>query len=298
MNVAELLKEKTAILFDGANGTEYQRRGLETGLSPESWNLSNAPMVEKIHLEYISAGSMIVETNTFGANRKRLEASGLENKLKEINSTAADLALSAANGNALVAGSVGPLGALIEPYGDISKDEARRIFQEQIRLLLDAGVHLIAIETMMSLEEALLALEAGRYEGAKTIAVTMTFEPTPEGPRTPFGESPSQVVQTLERMGATIVGSNCGRGFDVMRAVAKEMKSAAKVPVLVQPNAGIPTFKEKTIFYPENPEQYAEFVKDMLSLGVELIGGCCGTTAEHIAAAKKVVQRVFAALKT
>ena len=289
MTVDDVFAKRKPVLFDGANGTEYQHRGLAAGSAPESWNLANAPLVKKIHQEYCSAGSQIIETNTFGANRKRLQASRLENNIKEINWTGVGLALSAANGNALVAGSVGPLGALIEPYGDTSKEEAGEIFREQVQLLLEAGVHWIAIETMISLEEAVLALEAAKEAGAKTISVTMTFEPTPEGPRTPFGESPAQIAQKLTSSGATIVGSNCGLGFDVMRSVAKELKGLTTIPVLVQPNAGIPTYSHDTLIYPEGLEQYAEFVRDMVSLGIEFVGGCCGTTPQHIAEAHRII---------
>ncbi|MBI3005878.1 MAG: homocysteine S-methyltransferase family protein [Ignavibacteriales bacterium] len=292
MTIEDVLRKRRPVLFDGANGTEYQRRGLVAGLAPESWNLSNAQAVEEVHREYCMSGSQVIESNTFGANRKRLESSGLENKIKEINKIAVGLALSAADEKVLVAGSVGPLGALVDPYGDVRKEEAGDIFREQVELLIGAGVHLIAIETMISLEEAVIALEAAKDAGAKTVSVTMTFEPSPDGPRTPFGESPTQAVELLERYGVSIIGSNCGRGFDVMRAVAKEMKMAAKVPVLIQPNAGIPEYLQNAVTYPESPQQFGEFVKEMTSLGVELIGGCCGMTSAHIAEAHRVIQRM------
>jgi 5-methyltetrahydrofolate--homocysteine methyltransferase len=290
MNVTDFLKSNMPVLFDGANGTEYQRRGLAVGSPPELWNLTKPEVVKQIHREYIEAGSQVVTTNTFGGNRIRLRAGGIEKEILTINRQAVEIALSAADGKALVAGSIGPLGAIIEPFGETTREQARQVFLEQAKLLLENGVHLIVIETMISLEEAIIALKAAREAGATTISVTMTFDRTPDGPRTPFGESPSNVALALAAEGADIVGSNCGCSFDIMRSVAREMKSSVSTPILVQPNAGIPTIASSGIHYPETPPGYGIFVSEMLSLGVEYIGGCCGTTSEHIAEAARVIR--------
>lgn len=290
MTLEEFLKETSPVLFDGANGSLYQELGIKPGTSPELLNLENPGLVKQVHEEYVRAGSMIIETNTFGANRKRLAAAGLEARIKEINSAAADIALTAARKKAFVVGSVGPLGAFVEPYGEVSTQEATDVFAEQVSMLLASGIQFIQIETMMSLEEAVLALGAAQSAGAKHVGVSMTFEPTPEGPRSPFGESPSQAAKTLLDKGAFTAGSNCGKGLDVMRLIAAELlKSAPPSRILIQPNAGIPEIINGKVSYPESPEQYAQFVREMISKGIRFVGGCCGTTPVHIAAARMVI---------
>lgn len=289
MTLEEYIQAKVPVLFDGAMGTECQKRGLPAGSPPELLNLENPDELKAIHQLYIAAGANLIESNTFGGNRKRLEANGLLKRVKEVNRTAAEAALEAAGGKTLVAGSVGPLGALVEPYGEISLQEARDIFGEQISILREAGIHMILIETMISLEEAVLAFEAARESGATTVGVTMTFEPTPNGPRTAFGESPSQAARTLSEKGAAIVGSNCGSDFETMRAVAKEYLAATDKPILIQPNAGIPSVEHGSFVYPEDPQRFGRFVGELRSIGIPLIGGCCGTTPQHIAVGREVL---------
>lgn len=282
MSWERLFESKSVIFFDGANGTEYQRRGLPPGAAPESLVLTNPTLVKQVHREYLLAGSQVITTNTFGANRKRLAASGLEADIQEINRRAVELAREA--GAHMIAGSVGPLGTLIEPYGEVGKDEASAVFKEQAELLKRAGIDLMLIETMISLEEALVALQAVREAGVRSVGVTMTFDRTPDGPRTPFGEAPATAARSLLEAGAMFVGSNCGKGFDVMRDVAREMVQAVRPDlILLQPNAGIPSVVSGALVYPETPNRYGEFVGEMAQLGIRLFGGCCGTTAEHIA---------------
>jgi 5-methyltetrahydrofolate--homocysteine methyltransferase len=287
MKIDELLLQKS-VQFDGGTGTEYQKRGLTIGESPEALTLEMPSIVEQVHREYLDAGAKVIETNTFGGNKKRLQSAGLDKRISEINGLAAEIALRSANGKAVVAGSVGPLGVLLEPYGDISQTEAMELFGEQVGYLLKAGIELILVETMISLEEAILALRAAREAGAKTVGVTLTFELTPDGPKTAFGESPTTCLQALEQSGASLVGSNCGNGFEVMRAVAKEMKSVSKIPIIIQPNAGIPTLAGNQVTYPESPAHYARFVRELLDLNVQFVGGCCGTTPDHIRAAARI----------
>jgi 5-methyltetrahydrofolate--homocysteine methyltransferase len=289
MRWERLFESNDVILFDGANGTEYQRRGLPPGAAPESLVLTDPNLVKQVHREYLHAGSQVITSNTFGGNRKRLAAAGLETHLVEINRQAVELARAA--GASLVAGSMGPLGTFIEPYGDVSKDEAYALFQEQAELLKQAGVDLVVIETMMSLEEALIALQAVRETGVRSVGVTLTFDLTPEGPRTAFGEAPSLAARRLLEAGAMFVGSNCGKGLEVMRAVASDMiRCADPARVLLQPNAGLPTVVAGLLRYPETPEQYGTFVREMARLGIRLFGGCCGTTAEHIAHGKSTLR--------
>lgn len=288
MRTSDLLSGNVA-LFDGATGTEYQRRGLLLDSPPELLNLEQPEIVKQVHLDYINAGSQIIETNSFGGNRKRLESYAYGNKVADINRAAADIALSAAGANALVAGSVGPLGALLPPFGDISLGQAVDYFGEQIAALTAAGVEFILIETMISLEEALLALRAALESGALLVGVTMTFEPTPVGPRTAFGESPRNAASSLIDHGAHIVGSNCGKDFETMSTVAAELRETSTVPILIQPNAGIPEYSEGKLLYPETADRFAHFVSELMAAGIKLVGGCCGTTPDHIRRAAQLI---------
>ncbi len=241
----------------------------------------------RLHREFVAAGSMVIESNTFGANARRFHAVEVEDDVAENIRAAAGLALEAAGGRIIVAGSTGPLGELIEPYGELAHDEARASLLEQYRALKGAGIRVLLIETMMALEEAQLALESAHAVGFDIVGATMTFEPTPHGPRTAFGVSPAQAAKALIAAGAQIVGSNCGSGFDTMRDVAKEFLDASSVPVLIQPNAGIPRGGANGPVYPETPESFAAFLAEMYGMGVKLLGGCCGAEPEHIGAAAK-----------
>ncbi len=250
-------------------------------------------MVEQVHREYVEAGCEVLEANTFGGNRKRLEAAGLEKRFDELNQAGAALALRASQGKALVAGSIGPLGALIEPYGDVSIPEALDIFADQVRLLRGCGIELFLVETMISLEEALIALEAAQLAGARSVAVTLTFESTPAGPRTPFGESPAECAMALIRKGAVIVGANCGSGIDILVEAGNDFLAVmAPEKILLQPNAGIPVITGGTARYPETEDRFARFVIEAANKGIRYLGGCCGTTPSHLSAAKRELQKL------
>lgn len=283
-SIKEMIKGKT-LIFDGAMGTTIQKLNLENSNPPELMNIYHPLELEKIHRGYVEAGSNVIETNTFGGNRKRLEHNGLADKLAEINTAAVKAAKAAAGDKAFVAGSVGPLGVVIEPYGDLPASEAKEIFSEQIKILLDSGVDLILIETMISLDEALLALEAAKEAGSKITGVTLTFEKGAQGIHTPYGESPEFAAKTLAAAGADFVGSNCGHGATDILLVAKEMRAATDIPLLVQPNAGLPRFEDGKIFYDESPENFGLFAESAAGIGAEMIGGCCGTTFDHIKSA-------------
>lgn len=288
MTIHDLLK-KTPVLFDGGTGTEYQRRGLKIGDAPESLTLTHKDIVRQVHRDYLDAGSQVIETNTFGGNRKRLESVGLAKHIVDVNSIAVEIALLEARGKAVVAGSIGPLGVLLEPYGDVSQTEAMEIFGEQATLLLKAGIDFILIETMISLEEATLALRSVKEAGAASIGVTLTFELSGDEPRTTFGETARQCADVLAKEGASLVGSNCGNGFEVMRSIRNSLKDSSKVPILIQPNAGIPTYSEGRPVYTEGPAEFARFIQEMKSAGVGCLGGCCGTTPDHIRSAARVL---------
>ncbi len=289
IDIKTLIREKP-VLFDGAMGTSIQNLGLENIDPPELLNIMHPEKLEEIHKNYIDAGAMVIETNTFGGTRPRLKLTNTENKIEQLNSAAVKIAKEIAKGKVLVAGSVGPTGTLIEPYGDTPREKVRDYFAEQIDILISAGVDLILIETMISLDEALAALEAAKSAGSKTTGVTMTFDVSQQGIFTSFGNSPEEVCNALEENGADFIGSNCGEGFDAMLKVARAIRLQTELPVLIQPNAGLPVVKNGKLIYEETPEQFASFVKTILELGIEFIGGCCGTTYKHIEKASELIK--------
>jgi 5-methyltetrahydrofolate--homocysteine methyltransferase len=286
MNIEEFFTRKH-IVFDGATGTEFQRLGLSGGTPPEQWVFDKPDVLKDIHRAYVDAGSNVIETCTFGANRERLKASDLKNSIEKLNRRAVEIAREIAGNNVLVAGSVGPLGGILEPYGEISAAAAETIFAEQIAVLLEAKVDMIVIETMMWSQEALVAFRTAKQLGAQIVGVTMTFEPTPDGPRTSFGESVSDIVAAFRDEPLSFIGSNCGSGFPVMRDVVKEYLAATTLPLLIQSNAGIPTLENGRNRYPESPASFGQFAQEIAAMGVKMIGGCCGTTPAHIAEARK-----------
>lgn len=270
------------LLFDGATGTEYQNRGLAAGLPPELFTLEHPEIAAAVHRAYAEAGAMVVETNTFGASVPRLSPHGLADRVGELNRAAVEIARTSAPPPIQVAGSVGPLGTPLEPYGDLPEKDARAHFMEQMRALLGAGVDMILIETMLSLREAVIACETARECGAPAVGVTLTFDDTAKGPRTLFGESPEECHLALRTAGADLIGGNCGSGLEVMQRVGEAFLGCSTLPILLQPNAGLPEYAGGTIRYPVTPEEFAAFAARMAVAGVRAIGGCCGTGPEHI----------------
>jgi 5-methyltetrahydrofolate--homocysteine methyltransferase len=275
------------LLFDGGMGTEIQKLGLPQGTSPEIINIDNPAALLNIHKNYISAGARVIETNTFGANRLRLNDQ-LKPRVAEINIKAAMTALEAAGSEVSVAGSVGPTGSVLEPFGELSREEAEDIFSEQISALLEGGLKIILIETMMSLDEALVALKAAKKLNAPYTGVTMTFNIAGDNIVTSFGETVENVCRQLKENGADFIGSNCGNGFDNMLVIGRELKEKSTLPILLQPNAGLPELAEGQLIYRGTPEEFADFAAKATRYGVEFIGGCCGTNYSHIKAASAV----------
>ncbi len=280
------------LVSDGAVGTELQKRGLATGACPEEFNISHPEVIEEIHRNYVAAGSDIVTTNSFGANRFRLKEYGLESRVKEFCRRAAELARVACHSETYIAGSIGPTGEILEPYGLGVKSLVQDAFREQAEGLAEGGVDMIVVETMMAIEEAELAVQAAKESTGLGVAATMSFEVGPRGIRTMWGVDIPTAVQRLTDAGADIVGSNCGRGFDDMVKIIQEMRPLATKPILAQPNAGLPQWAEGKAVYPEFPEMIKPKVEMLLRLGANIIGGCCGTTPEHIRIISEVVNSV------
>lgn len=288
-NFLSTLNSKKILLCDGAMGTELQKRGLKVGDCPEEYNLSHPEIIQAIHDDYYCAGSDIVETNTFGANQIRLKFYGLEHKVREVNLAAVDIAKKVRPLNKFIAGSIGPLGEVLEPIGSISERDAYEVFSEQAIILEEGGVDVIFIETMMAIEEAVIAVKAAKENTSLPVAASMTFEMGKTGLKTPWGVDVETAAIQLTRAGADIIGSNCGKGFDEMIRVIAEMKKLTVKPILAQSNAGIPELIDGNLHYKETPEMIASQVLELLNSGVNILGGCCGTTPLHIKKMREVL---------
>lgn len=289
----ERLKKDKTLVADGAMGTMLMERGLKPGDPPESFNLTHPDLVEEIARLYLDAGADIIQTNTFGASPLKLSVYSLEDKTEEINRNAVRAVKKACGNRALISGSCGPTGKLLKPYGDIEPDHLYNSFERQIDVLVGEGVDAICIETMTDLNEAILAIRAAKaVSRTTTIMATMTFDPTPEGFYTVMGVSISDAAKGLEKAGADVIGSNCGNGIENMIKIAREFRKHTTLPLIIQSNAGIPVIQGDRPTYPETPEFMAEKAKELISLGVSIIGGCCGTTPEHIRAIRRVVDSI------
>lgn len=282
--IYNLLKQKVVIL-DGAIGTELQKQGMPQGVCPEQWGIENPHVLQVIHRQYQKAGADIIYTCTFGANKPKLSQYNIS-KIEKINRDLACLACEAVNGKTLVAGDIGPTGQFIKPFGDLDFEEAVDIFKAQARGLLAGGVDLFVIETMIDIQEARAALIAVKELTDKFTIVTMTYE---KSGVTLNGTDPVTALVILQSLGADAVGCNCSRGPEDMLKFISVMKPYATVPLAAKPNAGIPRLAGgKTIFDMEEKE-FASFGKKFVLAGVNMLGGCCGTTPEHIARLKKAI---------
>lgn len=289
MSFLEKLNAGAILLADGAMGTELQKRGMPTGVCPEEYNVTHPEIVQGIYRDYYNAGSDLVETNTFGANRARLTLHDFENRVPEFCRAGAQLARAVCPAGKFVAGSIGPTGDLIEPLGPRTAQEAFDIFAEQAAALAAGGVDVIVVETMMAAEEAEIAIRAVKTKTSLPVVATMTFELGKAGLRTMWGVDVASAVRRLTTAGAEVIGANCGRGFDDMIAIIQEMRPLTNKPLIAQSNAGIPDWVEGVSVYRETPELTLPKAEKLLQLGVNILGGCCGTGPEHIRAMRKLV---------
>ena len=276
-------------VFDGAMGTMLQDAGLPTGACPELWNIEQPTIITAIHKRYIDSGADIVETNTFGANRIKLTHYGLQDKVSLLNSAAVIAARAACGPTTKIAGSVGPTGKLIAPIGDLTFDYAYEVFFEQITALHQADVDMIIIETIIDIQEMRAALLAAKAATNKPIICQMSFGA--DG-RTVTGTDPVTAAIILEAMGADIIGANCSLGPAQLLDVVKKLASATKCPISIQPNAGMPKLINKQTVFPMTPEEMGTWATQLTLAGARYIGGCCGTTPEHIKAIKDAVKNV------
>jgi 5-methyltetrahydrofolate--homocysteine methyltransferase len=282
------LRRREIVIADGAWGSLLMARGLQPGACPELFHLEQPDVVAEIATLYLDAGAGLVTTNTFGGSPLKLAPYGLENRTEEINRRAVEIVREVVGDRAWVSASVGPSGTILKPYGDTDERAVEESFRRQIRVLADAGADLICVETMTDLREASLAVKAAK-EIAPSLPVmaTMTFDRIPRGFFTIMGVSVEQAATGLAGAGADVVGSNCGHGSDEMIEIARELTQCSALPILIQPNAGLPETRDGNLVYPESPEFMAERARILADLGVAVIGGCCGTTPEHIRAMRE-----------
>ena len=282
----QAVRERVLVL-DGAMGTMLQERGLKAGQSPEELNLTAPEIVAGVHRAYLDAGADIIVTNTFGGSSAKLEHYDLGDKVALINETAVRLAREVAGDTAYVAGSIGPTGFFVEPVGDLSFDRMHAIFSEQAKALIDAGCDLITLETFLDIKEIRAAVIAIREISADIPVIAMlTFE---EKGRSVLGSPPEAAAITLEAVGASMIGSNCGLGVDGIYEILRAMRKVTTLPLICQANAGLPILKDGVTLFPGTPQEMTAYHDRLIELGVRVIGGCCGTTPGHIAAMKKAL---------
>lgn len=292
MNILEEISKGKILLCDGAWGTLLQAKGIIPGECPELWNISHRNDVRDIAESYLLAGSDIIETNSFGGNSFKLSFYGLGDRVSELNFAAAEISREVAGNEKHVAGCVGPTGKMLL-MGDVTETELYEAFREQATALEKGGSDIIIIETMSALDEASLAVKAARENTGCTVIITMTFSRSDNGEyRTMMGVSPTEMVFAMKEAGAHVIGSNCGNGIEDMIGIVREIRSADKeIPVIIQANAGIPEFVDGKTLFRESPEMMASYVPELIKAGVNIIGGCCGTTPEHIQAIGKALGR-------
>lgn len=282
------LLTKNIVVLDGATGTELQKRGLPAGVSPEIWCLENPAIIKDVHASYQKAGSRIVYACTFGANRFKLNQYGVKKDVYEINRGLVQLAKEACGRDTLVAGDIGPTGLFIEPFGTLPFEEAVDAFKEQARGLIDGGCDLIVIETMIDIQEARAALLAVKELADIFTIVSMTYE---KDGHTLGGTPPQSALITLQSLGADAVGCNCSAGPEQMIDLVAAMQPYATVPLLAKPNAGMPKLSGGQTIFEMDAKTFASFGASLVRTGANMLGGCCGTTPEHIRALARAIGR-------
>jgi len=277
-------------------GTQLMLAGLANGDCGEAWNLSHPDRVLKIQRNYVEAGADCLITNTFGGSRLMLKRHGHVDQLREINQAGARIAREAFAGReGFVLGDLGPLGAILEPYGDLPADQALAAYEEQARALVEGGVDAIIIETQTSLEEMGVAIDAAKAAGAPCIIASFAYDLSQDKSFyvTMMGVTPERAAELAEEHGANIIALNCGTGMDMNGAamVAKQYRAACGLPVMVQPNAGLPVLENMKAVYKQLPVDMAKNIPDVISSGANIIGSCCGSTPEHTRAIRQVVEK-------
>ena len=286
----ERLNAGEILVADGATGTNYQTMGIEIGVPPEEWVFDKPENVLALHRAFVDAGSDIILTCTFGGTRLRTRDSKYADRAPELNRRAAELARQAASTRegVLVAGSMGPTGMLMEPFGELTPAAAADAYAEQAAALTEGGVDLLLLETFFALEEALAAIEGAKRASALPLVVSFSYD---QGTRTMMGLSPTQVVQAIAPLGVAAIGANCGKSLDAMEQVVQEMAALKTgVPLWIKPNAGLPRMDGDVARYDTAPATMGEFAARFVQTGARIVGGCCGNSPTHVAAIAHAVK--------
>jgi len=274
------------VLLDGAWGTQLQQRGLQPGEFPDLWNLSHPERVLDVARAYVEAGSRVILTNTFGANRIRLAEAAPAADVRAVNRAGVALSLQAAAGRALVFASIGPCGKLLLT-GEVTPEQLQQAFEEQAQALAEAGAHALVVETMSDLDEARIAVAAARATGLPVVA-SMVFDAGPDKDHTMMGASPEDVAEALTEAGADVIGANCGQGIAGFVAVCRRLHAATGRPIWIKANAGLPELEGSRTVYRTTPEEFAALVPALCEAGASFVGGCCGTSPGFIAALRRL----------
>ncbi len=277
--IARLIKDGP-VLTDGSWGSQMLKRGLKAGAAPDSWNLTDPDKVEEIAREYVDAGSRIILTNTFGANRFVLGKFGMAEQAVELNKRGVEISKKAAGGKAYVFASIGPSGKLLITK-DVTEDDLKGAFEEQAQAISAAGADAIVVETMMDLNEARIAAAAAKKTGLPVIAC-LVFDAGKNKDRTMIGNTPEQAVEVLTGVGIDGIGANCGQGIEGFIPICKRMRSVTDLPLWMKPNAGSPEIVDGQTVYSTSAQDFARHVPLLVEAGANFIGGCCGTDKEFI----------------
>ncbi|MFC1540899.1 homocysteine S-methyltransferase family protein [Candidatus Latescibacterota bacterium] len=289
MKLKKLLAEKKYLVSDGAWGTQIAKYGVDLGICPELFNVENPDMLRTIGESYVDAGSDIILTNTFGGSPQKLSKYALDNRLEELNEAGVRLSVEASDGRALVCASIGSTGEFLAPLGLVTETEMIESFAQQVKAFVAGGANAVLIETMTDLGETKCALTAIKDNSDLEVVCSMTFDKGVKGYATMMGVTPDRAAAELEEAGADVVGSNCGSGIDNIIEVARIMKPSTGLPLWFKPNAGLPELVSGETVYNETPEEMAARVPELIEAGASIIGGCCGTTPEHITEIRKVI---------
>ncbi len=277
--IASLI-EKGPVLTDGAWGTQIMKRGLQPGECPDSWNLSHPEKVEEVAREYVDAGSRVILTNTFGANRYALGKSGLADKVAEINIKGVEISRRAAGTRACVFASMGPTGKLLATR-EVTENDLRQAFEEQAQAMARAAPDAIVVETMMDLTEARIAATAAKQTGLPVVAC-LVFDSGKVKDRTMMGNTAEQAVEVLSGIGVDAIGANCGQGIEGFIPICRRMRAATGLPLWMKPNAGRPESVEGRAVYRTTAQEFVRFVPELVQAGANFVGGCCGTEPSFI----------------
>lgn len=275
------------VVTDGAWGTQLHQRGLDVGACPDAWNLTHPELVEEVARSYVEAGSQVILTDTFGANRFILKRHGLADRVAEVNRRGVEISLRAAGDRAKVFASVGPSGVMLM-MGEVTEEDLLAAFSEQARAIAEAGAYGIVIETMSDLAEARLAVAAAGETGLPVVAC-MTFDSGKDHDRTMMGNTPEQAAEALTAAGAAVIGSNCGQGVEGFVGICRRLRAATDRPIWIKANAGLPEMIDGHTVYAQTPQQFARYVPELIAAGASFVGGCCGTSPEFITAVRRAI---------